>query len=94
MQVQQLALSLVESHYVHIGPLFKPVQIASLPFIVSPALFSLLSSAKLLRVHLILPPMSLIKMLKSTAPMMIPSVIPLVTDLYLDIDLLNTTLRL
>ena len=67
---------------------------ASLPSIVSTAPLSLLSSANVLRVHSILSPMSLIKMLKSTGPKTVPWGTLLFTGLHLDIEPSITTLRL
>jgi len=68
--VQDLALCL-EPHEVHTGPLLKLVQvplddIPSLSKLTTP--LSLVSSANLLRVHLILLAVSLLKILNSTGP--------------------------
>jgi len=82
-----------------VGPLLKSVQV-SLDII--PSFYcincivslSLVSSANLLRAHLIPSFMSLIKMLKSTSPKMYTWRIPLVTVLHLDMESLAPTPRL
>jgi len=67
---QDPALLLVEPHEVHMGPLLKLVQVP-LDGILSAVLttpLSFVSSANLLRVHLILLSISLIKILDSIGP--------------------------
>ena len=87
--MQGLALGLVEPHEVYIGPLLKlckSLSRASRPSGMTTTPHSLLSSANLLRVHLISLSMSLMKMLNSSSPCTDPWGTPLVTGIHLDIE--------
>ncbi|KAK4825953.1 LOW QUALITY PROTEIN: hypothetical protein QYF61_003471 [Mycteria americana] len=68
-QVHDLALGLVEPHQVHMGPLLELVQVPLDGIPVSTGPLSLVSSANLLRVHLIPLSMSLMKILNNIEPL-------------------------
>ena len=93
--MQDPAFGLIEPEDVHTGllpSLSGSLWMPSCPSGVLTASLSLVSSANLLRVHLIPLSMSLMKKLNSTGPNMDPQGTPLVTNLHLDIEPLTTTL--
>ncbi|KAK4823665.1 LOW QUALITY PROTEIN: hypothetical protein QYF61_005017 [Mycteria americana] len=93
-QVQDLALSLLESHKIGLGPSIQPIQIplAFLPSSRSTLPHNLVSSANLLRVHSIASSRSLIKILNRTGPSTEPWGTPLVTSCQVDLTPFTTTL--
>ena len=89
--VQHFALDLIKSHFLSVS---RSLWMASVPSVVSIAPLSLVSSAILLKVHLIPLSVSSIKMLKSTGPRTDPWGTALMTVLHLDTESLTTTLWL
>ena len=85
-------LNLMSLTWAHCSSLTRSLWMTSHPVGVLTSPCSLVSSANLLRVHLIPLTVSLVKILKSVCPSTDPWGIPLVTDLHLDIEPLTTTL--
>ena len=78
--------------WTHLSSFPRPFWMTSLPYVVSTAPFSLVSSANLLRVHSIPQSRCLIKMLRSTSPKMDCCEKPLVRSFHPDIQPLTTSL--
>jgi len=84
-------LNLMRFTWTNYSSLSRSLWMASCPLGVLTALYSLVSSATLLKMQFILLSVS-VKILKSIDPSTDPCGTPLVTDFHLDIELLTTTL--
>ncbi|PKU47244.1 hypothetical protein llap_2420 [Limosa lapponica baueri] len=96
IQVQDLALVLIEPHDVHMGTLLEVAQVPldSIPSLRHVNCTTQLGVISKLAKDALDPIMSLMKILNNAGPIMDPRGTPLVTNLHLDIELLTTTLYL